>query len=60
MAGVFEVINDRGVRLQPYEILKGKLLGVIDKAEVNKYADIWDDSLYGLEASSLRIKYLRR
>lgn len=24
---VFEVINDRGVRLKPYEILKGKLLG---------------------------------
>jgi len=23
---VFEVINDRGIRLQPYEILKGKLL----------------------------------
>lgn len=28
---VFEVINDRGVRLMPYEILKGKLLGEIDK-----------------------------
>ena len=28
---VFEVINDRGVRLKPYEILKGKLLGQIDK-----------------------------
>lgn len=27
---VFEVINDRGVRLNPYEILKGKLLGQID------------------------------
>lgn len=24
---VFEVINDRGVRLKPHEILKGKLLG---------------------------------
>ena len=31
---VFEVINDRGVRLKPYEILKGKLLGQIDKNEV--------------------------
>ena len=28
---VFEVINDRGVRLQSYEILKGKVLGEIDK-----------------------------
>lgn len=34
---VFEVINDRGVRLKPYEILKGKLLGQIDKLELNKY-----------------------
>ncbi|MER9363394.1 DUF262 domain-containing protein [Mesorhizobium sp. M0500] len=31
---VFEVINDRGVRLRPYEILKGKLLGQIDKIEL--------------------------
>lgn len=33
---VFEVINDRGVRLKPYEILKGKLLGQIDKDELEK------------------------
>lgn len=31
---VFEVINDRGVKLRPYEILKGKLLGQIDKLEL--------------------------
>lgn len=47
---VFEVINDRGVRLQSYEILKGKLLGEIDKAEIDQYADIWDTSLRELEA----------
>ena len=46
---VFEVINDRGVRLKPYEILKGKLLGEIDKAEVDQFADIWDKSLQELE-----------
>jgi hypothetical protein len=46
---VFEVINDRGVRLQPYEILKGKLLGEIDKSEVDQYADIWEKSLKRLE-----------
>lgn len=46
---VFEVINDRGVRLQPYEILKGKLLGEIDKGEVDHYADIWDTALSALE-----------
>ena len=47
---VFEVINDRGIRLQPYEILKGKLLGQIDKTEVDHYADIWATSLRELEA----------
>lgn len=46
---VFEVINDRGIRLQSYEILKGKLLGVIDKDEVDEYADIWETSLRELE-----------
>ncbi len=46
---VFEVINDRGVRLQPYEILKGKLLGEIDKSEVDQYADIWDNALHKIE-----------
>ncbi len=34
---IFEVINDRGVRLKPYEILKGKLLGQIDKIELDNY-----------------------
>lgn len=39
---VFEVINDRGIPLEPYEILKGKLLGQIDKKEIQKYLKIWD------------------
>jgi hypothetical protein len=47
---IFEVINDRGIRLQSYEILKGKLLGEIDKAEVDHYADIWDTSLRDIES----------
>ena len=44
---VFEVINDRGVRLKPYEILKGKLLGQIDKAELDKdkYNELWENQL---------------
>lgn len=42
---VFEVINDRGVRLKPYEILKGKLLGQIDKLELDSgnYNEVWDE-----------------
>lgn len=41
---VFEVINDRGVRLNPYEILKGKLLGQIDKIELDQgdYNGLWE------------------
>ena len=44
---VFEVINDRGVRLKPYEILKGKLLGQIDKVELEsgKYNERWENQL---------------
>jgi len=42
---VFEVINDRGVRLKPYEILKGKLLGQISKDELvrDRYNELWED-----------------
>ncbi|APD85402.1 hypothetical protein BM527_04500 [Alteromonas sp. Mex14] len=41
---VFEVINDRGVKLKPYEILKGKLLGQIDKIELdnNDFNGLWE------------------
>lgn len=41
---VFEVLNDRGVRLRPYEILKGKLLGQINKIELEKedYSGLWE------------------
>jgi hypothetical protein len=44
---VFEVINDRGVRLKSYEILKGKLLGVIDKEELDslKLNELWEDQV---------------
>jgi hypothetical protein len=44
---VFEVINDRGVRLKPYEILKGKLLGQIDKIELEggRFNELWETTL---------------
>lgn len=49
---VFEVINDRGVRLKPYEILKGKLLGQIDKLELDKgnFNDLWENCLKAVNA----------
>lgn len=44
---VFEVINDRGVRLRPYEIIKGKLLGQIDKLELDQrdYNGLWESKV---------------
>lgn len=44
---VFEVINDRGVKLKPHEILKGKLLGQVDKQELEllKLNEIWDKQI---------------
>ena len=44
---VFEVINDRGVRLKPYEILKGKLLGQIDKLELDRgqFNEHWEQQV---------------
>lgn len=43
VAMIFEVVNDRGLGLKPYEILKGKLIGNLptqDKEAANK---IWID-----------------
>jgi uncharacterized protein with ParB-like and HNH nuclease domain len=44
---VFEVINDRGVKLKPYEILKGKLLGQINKKELGSLNlnESWEDQV---------------
>jgi uncharacterized protein with ParB-like and HNH nuclease domain len=50
VAMVFEVINDRGVPLKPYEILKGKLLSQIDIADREKYIDIWEKQIEKIEA----------
>ncbi len=49
---VFEVINDRGVRLKPYEILKGKLLGQLDKLELDcgNYNELWDAQVRAVNA----------
>ena len=45
VAMAFEVINDRGIPLKAYEILKGKILGIIDKQEVTPYVEKWEDSI---------------
>jgi len=46
---VFEVINDRGERLKPYEVLKGKLLGQIPKHEIDKYHSIWQRHIHNIQ-----------
>ncbi len=64
---VFEVINDRGVRLKSYEILKGKLLGVIDKEELDslKLNELWEKQVFKVntykedEIDNYFIYYLR-
>ena len=49
---VFEVINDRGVRLRPYEILKGKLLGQINELELDMgdYNGLWEGRAAAINA----------
>ena len=49
---VFEVINDRGVKLKPYEILKGKLLGQISKEELDslKLNELWEGQISKINA----------
>ncbi len=51
---VFEVINDRGVRLRAFEILKGKLLGQIAKEELDalKLNETWDSQITKINAVS--------
>ena len=47
---VFEVINDRGERLKPYEVFKGELLGQLDKDDVDeKYNNVWKSGIEPLE-----------
>ncbi len=49
---VFEVINDRGEKLKPYEILKGKLLGQISKEELEglKLNELWEGQVSKINA----------
>jgi uncharacterized protein with ParB-like and HNH nuclease domain len=58
---VFEVINDRGVALKPFEILKGKLIGALDKDDTEKYSELWEKSLNKLRGieDSFFIDYLK-
>lgn len=51
---VFEVINDRGVKLEPFEILKGKLLGQVDKFDLENLHlnELWEAQTDHVESVS--------
>lgn len=49
VAMVFEVINDRGIPLKPYEILKGKILSQIDIADRANYITLWEENIKKIE-----------
>lgn len=50
VAMVFEVINDRGVPLKPYEILKGKILSQIDINDREEFIATWETEIQKIEA----------
>lgn len=41
VAMIFEVVNDRGMGLNPYEILKGKLIGALPQTQKEKANVVW-------------------
>ena len=41
VAMIFEVVNDRGLGLKPYEILKGKFIGNLPSKEKEEANQIW-------------------
>lgn len=41
VAMIFEVVNDRGLGLKPYEILKGKLIGGLPGKQKEKANEVW-------------------
>ncbi len=41
VAMIFEVVNDRGLGLKPYEILKGKLIGNLSSEQKEKANEVW-------------------
>jgi len=58
---VFEVINDRGEPLKPFEILKGKMIGLLSKGDTDLYSCKWDESMLKLMGiqDSFFIDYIR-
>ena len=45
VAMIFETANDRGKELEPHEVLKGMLLGVLENSVKEECNAIWNDAL---------------
>ena len=45
VAMIFEVVNDRGLGLKPFEILKGKYLGILDEKQKEGANKAWTEIL---------------
>src|SRR5690606_8004136 len=45
VAMIFETANDRGKELEPHEVLKGMLLGVLDTSAKEECNAIWNEGL---------------
>lgn len=45
VAMIFEVVNDRGLGLKPFEILKGKFLGILDEKQKEGANKAWTELL---------------
>ena len=54
VAMIFEVVNDRGLGLKPYEILKGKLIGALPAEQKEKANRVWTDLQEKYFATELR------
>lgn len=53
VAMIFEVVNDRGLGLQPHEILKGKFIGSLPKQQKEEANIIWTKLAESFYASSI-------
>lgn len=61
VAMIFEVVNDRGLGLRPYEILKGKLIGGLSAGERESANVIWtnlQERYFRAELKNTTEKYL--
>lgn len=58
---IFEVINDRGESLKPFEILKGKLIGTLSKEDTYSFSEKWDRAMDRLSdiQDTFFVDYLR-